>query len=594
MEMKKSCWDKKRLSLLGCLSILALFAAVPGYATLWDRGGGLIYDDVLKVTWLQDANYAKTSGYHATGRMNWDEAVAWANGLSYYDPVRGVTWNDWRLPHVLPVNGSSYDFNSSFNGSTDNGYNISSPGSAYPGSTGSELAFMFYNNLINKGMYDVNGNTPQPDWGLKNTGPFIGFPTPTYPIFWTGLDYGAPGADWAWGFNLQQGFQNSGTKANLYYAWAVRDGDVGGQAIPGLFNTGVNDSNALLPDGAIDPHYVLTVSPDLSFPSWAMLGDRYPIAAGPWISNGPDSKWIGPIANGLDGSAAGYYTYRTTFDLTELDPASASIVGRWTMDNNATDILINGVSTGIKSPPPPDVFTQWYTFTINSGFVTGLNTLDFLVYNVPDVVDTPTGLRVELSGKANAAAEPSPPTAKCHDVTVAAGSTCTANASIDNGSYGPNGNPVTLTQTPEEPYQLGTTPVTLTVTDSNNPSSQSQCTGTVNVVDSTPPTIDYASASPSVLWPPNSKMVDVDINYNHTDNCSSSQNITCQLGVTSNERISTSDYAIMNAHHVRLRAERLGGGSVRAYAITITCTDAAGKSSSQAVMVDVPHDQGKK
>ena len=39
-------------------------------AALFDRGGGLIYDDVLNVTWLQDANYAKTSGYDADGDMS--------------------------------------------------------------------------------------------------------------------------------------------------------------------------------------------------------------------------------------------------------------------------------------------------------------------------------------------------------------------------------------------------------------------------------------------------------------------------------------------------------------------------------------------
>jgi hypothetical protein len=63
--------------------ILALLAGVAlsgaAQAALHDRGGGLIYDDVLKVTWLQDANYAKTSGYDADGKMTWVNAVAWAD-----------------------------------------------------------------------------------------------------------------------------------------------------------------------------------------------------------------------------------------------------------------------------------------------------------------------------------------------------------------------------------------------------------------------------------------------------------------------------------------------------------------------------------
>ena len=46
--------------------ILALLAGLTfsgaAQSTLIDRGGGLIYDTVFDITWLQDANYAKTSG----------------------------------------------------------------------------------------------------------------------------------------------------------------------------------------------------------------------------------------------------------------------------------------------------------------------------------------------------------------------------------------------------------------------------------------------------------------------------------------------------------------------------------------------------
>ena len=42
--------------------IVSFFLLSPVYAALYDRGEGLIYDDVLDITWLQDANYAMTSG----------------------------------------------------------------------------------------------------------------------------------------------------------------------------------------------------------------------------------------------------------------------------------------------------------------------------------------------------------------------------------------------------------------------------------------------------------------------------------------------------------------------------------------------------
>jgi hypothetical protein len=109
-----------------------------------------------------------------------------------------------------------------------------------------------------------------------------------------------------------------------------------------------------------------------------------------------------------------------------------------------------------------------------------------------------------------------------------------------------------------------------------------------------PPTISNASTSPSVLWPPNKKMVGVTVNYDVADDFTPSANIACSLSVASNEPIGNSDYAIVDSHHVSLRADRLGSGHGRIYTITITCKDTAGESSSQAVTVSVPHDQGKK
>jgi hypothetical protein len=48
------------------------------------------------------------------------------------------------------------------------------------------------------------------------------------------------------------------------------------------------------------------------------------------------------------------------------------------------------------------------------------------------------------------------------------------------------------------------------------------------------------------------------------------------------------DWIVIDAHHVRLRAERSGKGNGRIYTITITCTDANGNSTSQNVTVSIP------
>jgi len=71
------------------LGIILLFVLGSAQAALVDRGGGFIYDDILDITWTQDANI--------NGGASWDYQIAWADSLSIYDSVRDVTWDDWRL-----------------------------------------------------------------------------------------------------------------------------------------------------------------------------------------------------------------------------------------------------------------------------------------------------------------------------------------------------------------------------------------------------------------------------------------------------------------------------------------------------------------
>jgi hypothetical protein len=189
-----------------------------------------------------------------------------------------------------------------------------------------------------------------------------------------------------------------------------------------------------------------------------------------------------------------------------------------------------------------------------------------------------------------------PPMAICQDVTVVAGSDCTANASIDNGSVDPDDDSITLSQSPAEPYQKGTTLVTLTVTDSNGASDS--CTATVTVNDNEKPIISIVSVTPSILWPANHKMVPVRVTASASDNCGT---VRCMIiSVTSNEPINglgdgdtAPDWEITGDLTVNLRAERSGSGSGRIYTITVNCADGAGNSSSQAVTVGVPKDQKK-
>ncbi|MHC5112529.1 MAG: HYR domain-containing protein [Planctomycetota bacterium] len=73
-----------------------------------------------------------------------------------------------------------------------------------------------------------------------------------------------------------------------------------------------------------------------------------------------------------------------------------------------------------------------------------------------------------------------PPVAQCADVTVSADANCQAEASIDNGSSDPDGDALTITQSPAGPYALGNTLVTLTVSDGIADPVTCQATVTVN------------------------------------------------------------------------------------------------------------------
>lgn len=226
----------KNISLLnGLLLAAGIILALPAQAALHDRGGGLIYDDVLNITWLQDANYAKTSGYDADGLMTWAVAKAWADGLTYYDSVRSVNYDDWRLPTAKPINGTAFNFTYSAQGNRDIGYNISAPGTIYAGSTANEMAYLYYQDLHNPGRYNTTGTLSgcyisASNTCLDNTGPFVNLMAFAY---WTDKEY-TPNTTRALYFGTLDGSQDSygKTSGNGLYALAVRDGDVSVSPVP--------------------------------------------------------------------------------------------------------------------------------------------------------------------------------------------------------------------------------------------------------------------------------------------------------------------------------------------------------------------------
>ena len=173
--------------------------------------------------------------------------------------------------------------------------------------------------------------------------------------------------------------------------------------IPRLFNTGVDDGGNLLSNNVVDPHYAMTASadPDFPGPNAFTLLPGFPV--GPWIAEGPNSRWIAPQANQSSGNQPGIYTFKTTFDLTGFDPATARITGQLATDNGLEAVRLNGTDlTGITSAG----FATFTSFAIPLGspFVPGTNTLEFDVSNAGATVN-PAGFRVEMSGIATGQGE---------------------------------------------------------------------------------------------------------------------------------------------------------------------------------------------
>jgi hypothetical protein len=81
-----------------------------------------------------------------------------------------------------------------------------------------------------------------------------------------------------------------------------------------------------------------------------------------------------------------------------------------------------------------------------------------------------------------------PPVAICHNVTVAADQAC-SEVSIDNGSYDPEGTPLTKFQFPGPPYKEGANFVTLFVSDGE---LSAFCSAFIFVAEEKPPACDSA------------------------------------------------------------------------------------------------------
>lgn len=205
----------------------ALAFASTSEAKLHDRGNGLIFDDVLDITWLQDANLPATetfdlppdAGYFgSSGAVVLDYALTWIDAMNRHS-YKG--FSNWRLPTVRPAAGGDFSIPGGYDPETDLAYQI--------GATNNELAYMYYVNLGLIGHYSQPGSTG-PSLPASPGGAVVGvdgitiYNLQTLP-YWTSTK-----VNWDINF-LPQPIAVLGGNAVvsnwLYYrAWAVRDGDV--------------------------------------------------------------------------------------------------------------------------------------------------------------------------------------------------------------------------------------------------------------------------------------------------------------------------------------------------------------------------------
>jgi hypothetical protein len=180
------------------LSAICVLFAGTSNATLIDRGGGLIYDDVLNVTWMQNAQYGSIP--YVRQVMNWQDAMEFASTVSYEDTVRGQALTGWRLPSTI-------------NSQSSLGWD--------PTGQSSELAYMYYVNLGFEANTSLDRFDPEPT--SSNYNPFINL---AYRGYWSSTIESAE-MDRAWAFHFHFGYQNyTGTTVDEMFWWLVRDGDV--------------------------------------------------------------------------------------------------------------------------------------------------------------------------------------------------------------------------------------------------------------------------------------------------------------------------------------------------------------------------------
>lgn len=179
--------------------------------------------------------------------------------------------------------------------------------------------------------------------------------------------------------------------------------------ISGLVSTGYG-----LSAGSIDYNYAFSRVQGSAFGTTTSSGTygvvtsngSYPLTSNTyWPLNTAASSWLTPTAvqgtsfdrnTGVDG----IYNWTLQFDLTGKDASTAQMSLKWFADDLGK-MYLNGVEVTQGA-------SNWEVFSVNAGFVDGVNSLRFEVTNYNSPFTNPTGVRVEfISSYVSAVPEPS-------------------------------------------------------------------------------------------------------------------------------------------------------------------------------------------
>lgn len=210
--------------------------------------------------------------------------------------------------------------------------------------------------------------------------------------------------------------------------------------------------------------------------------------------------------------------------------------------------------------------TIQYT-TVDSGGASGAFTRQVLV-----VDDTPPSLRAPADQTFSCLAQV--PVALPTDATASdnCGPPAVSVSESNNGGAGSPTSPLIITRTYEAVDAAG------------NKASAAQ---KITVVESAPPVISNPSVEGQLSAGAN-QLVPVTLTYTASGSCPLPVN-ACKLGVTPVEPASGSaaDWEILDDHHLKLRAGSGSRAIARKYTVTVTCTNAAGNTSTARTDVSV-------